>query len=351
VTVSGDAFDIGGRFDFMYGTDAIFTQAYGVIAGPGVDRGHWDLHLSSHKDRFYGIALPQAFLEINLPFGNGIDLKVGHFYSPVGYEVVTAPDNFFITKSTTFTYGEPFTHTGLLGSYTFNPNWNIKLGTVTGSSSGGWDGSWDEQLGNWAFLGGATWTSNDAQTTLTLTSTAGHQSETKHDLWAIYSIVGTHNFTDKLHYVIQHDHGFADNILVPYNDPSVRTGASGAKIDAQWYGINQYLFYDLYDKLTVGLRAEWFRDQNGARIFDQLRCGAGANSASETSTVSYTCTTNAPPNSGGHFYTLTAGFNYKPVKWLSLRPNIRYDYASIPAFNFGQRKDQILFTADMVVSF
>ena len=29
VTASGDAFDWGGRFDFMYGSDSIFTQAYG----------------------------------------------------------------------------------------------------------------------------------------------------------------------------------------------------------------------------------------------------------------------------------------------------------------------------------
>ncbi|MEY4769003.1 MAG: hypothetical protein RL637_1642, partial [Pseudomonadota bacterium] len=282
------------------------------------------------------------YLEFNLPFGNGIDLKIGHFYSPVGYEVVTAPDNFFVTKSTTFIYDEPFTHVGILGAYSFTPNWAIKAGAVTGSSSGGWDGSWNRQLGNWAFLGGITWTSDNAQSSLGVTSTVGYQAERHQDLWAVYSIVGTHNFSDRLHYVIQHDHAFADNIVTPYN-AVFRNGQAG---NVRMYGINQYLLYDVNSKFSVGLRAEWWRDETGVRIFDQLRCSNGF-----TGVTSYTCTTGAIPNPGGHFYTATFGLNYKPLKWLILRPNLRYDYATTNAFNRGQSRDQVLFTADMVVSF
>ncbi|HEX8873601.1 MAG TPA: outer membrane beta-barrel protein, partial [Nitrosospira sp.] len=32
VVTEGKAFDIGGRFDFMFGTDAIYTQAFGIPA-------------------------------------------------------------------------------------------------------------------------------------------------------------------------------------------------------------------------------------------------------------------------------------------------------------------------------
>jgi hypothetical protein len=32
VATEGDKWDFGGRFDFMFGTDSIFTQAYGVPA-------------------------------------------------------------------------------------------------------------------------------------------------------------------------------------------------------------------------------------------------------------------------------------------------------------------------------
>jgi len=72
VTTGGDGWDFGGRFDFMYGTDSIFTQAYGIPVtdprtGLPLNRGNWDLHLSSWSNRFYGIALPQAYAEINVP--------------------------------------------------------------------------------------------------------------------------------------------------------------------------------------------------------------------------------------------------------------------------------------------
>ncbi len=63
INVNSDSFDWGGRFDFMFGSDAIFTQAYGNPAfnpntGLGQPRGNWDLHLSG--DQNYGIALPNA---------------------------------------------------------------------------------------------------------------------------------------------------------------------------------------------------------------------------------------------------------------------------------------------------
>ena len=101
VVTEGKAFDIGGRFDFMFGTDAIYTQAFGipqfdVNTGQPLDRGNWDLNLCCKSTRTYGIALPQAYLEAYVPVGNGLNIKAGHFYSPTGYETVPAPDNFFL---------------------------------------------------------------------------------------------------------------------------------------------------------------------------------------------------------------------------------------------------------------
>ena len=112
VVTEGKKWDFGGRFDFMYGTDAIFTQAYGVGAydvNTGQNhsnRNAWDLNLLD--DTTMGIALPQAYGEAYVPVGNGLNVKAGHFYTPIGYEVVTAPDNFFYSHAYTMQYGEPF---------------------------------------------------------------------------------------------------------------------------------------------------------------------------------------------------------------------------------------------------
>lgn len=371
VNVSGDSFDWGGRFDFMFGSDAIFTQAYGNPAynpytGAPQARGNWDLHLSG--DQNYGIALPNAYAEFNLPIGNGLDVKAGHFYTPLGYEVVTSPDNFFVSKPYTMQYGEPFTHTGAYGTYAFNSNWSGMAGAVTGSSTGGWDGNFDRNLGTWSFLGGGTWTSDDAGTSLNLTTTLGPQSDTNNNLWGIYSLVGKHNFTDKLHFIIQHDHGFAEKVITANGIKAFNDGLADTNVqNAEWYGINSYLIYDATDKLSAGLRAEWFRDNNGYRVNGAGRCGAGVNTYGGTGAAYNTgggqCNgwmsgagNFSAPTPGTNYYGLTAGLNYKATKWLSLRPNMRLDYSDEKVFGvnadgIGNNRTQFLFTADAVVTF
>jgi Putative beta-barrel porin-2, OmpL-like. bbp2 len=368
----GDKFDWGGRVDVMFGSDSVFTQAYGnpvynPYTGAAQPRGNWDLHLSG--DQMYGLAIPNAYAEFNVPYGNGIDLKVGHFYTPLGYEVVTSPDNFMVTKPYTMQYGEPFTHTGAYGTYSVNGNWSVLAGAVTGSSTGGWDGNFNRNLGTWSWLGGGTWTSDDAGTSLNLTTTLGPQADNNNHLWGIYSLVGKHNFTDKLHFVIQHDHGFAEQVLTANGYYNMMNGkATNALQNAEWYGVNSYLMYDATDKLSAGLRAEWFRDNNGYRVNGAGRCGASVNTTNNGTGGTYNSAGSAcngwmsgggnygTPTPGTSYYELTAGLNYKATKWLTLRPNARFDYADHNVFGVGadgvaHNKTQFLFSADAVVVF
>ena len=347
VATEGDKWDFGGRFDFMYGTDAIFTQAYGVPAfdvntGQPKPRSTWDLNINGTAgNRFYGIALPQAYAEAYIPVGNGLNVKVGHFYTPIGYETVPAPDNFFYTHAYTMQYGEPFTHTGALGNYTVDKNWALMGGVITGSATGGWDGGWNNQLGNWDGIGGVTWTSDDENTSLNVSGTYGGTSEQSSNAWAMYSVVMKHNFTDKLHLMVQHDHGFANNVLA----------GSGPNSDAQWYGINTHTYYDIKDNLAVGLRAEWFRDQNGFRVCSPGRVGAATNGAG----YSYAMPGGAAVCNAASYYEVTAGLNWKPTKWLNLRPNIRYDWVDgangAPGTFADGKTAQFLFSNDFTITF
>jgi hypothetical protein len=355
ITLSGNEFDLGGRFDINYGTDSIFIQAYGSPAlnprsGFAENRGNYDLHLTGWNQRFYALALPQAYVEVNLPVGNGLAVKAGHFYTPIGYEVVTSPDNFFYTHAYTMQYGEPFTHTGFLGSYSFNENWSGILGTVTGSATGGWDGNFNTNLTSWDFIGGATWNSDDNTYSINLNATAGPTGGRDNNTWAIFSLVGKANWFDQtLHYVIQHDHAFANNVQT----------SSGQK-DAQWYGINQFLIYDLRENLGVGVRAEWFRDQDGFAVAGPDRCDAAYNlrvPGDISSGYSFACNPNriaAYQNHGANYYALTAGLNYKPLRWITVRPNARYDFSSANMFmnSAGDMLDyQFTFSTDLIVIF
>jgi hypothetical protein len=374
--IQGDHWDFGGRFDAVYGEDAIFTQAYGVpyvnSGNPNqpLQRNNWDLNLGSHQNPYNAFALPQAYLSINVPIGNGLEIKAGHFYTPIGYEVVTAPDNFFYTKPYTFQYGEPFTHTGILTNYSFNDNWAALVGVVTGSATGGWDGGFNQQLGNWDFLGMGTWNSDEETYSLSVSGTAGERSSSNpgnSSFWGLYSAIGKANWLDNsLHYVIQHDHGFANGVW---------SQSLGQAVNAQWYGINQYLMYDLLEDLGIGIRAEWWRDANGFRLSGPARCAASENVSNPNTTPpqsqafagscgaftqgNYRNNTGAGSwnnaGMGANYYELTAGINYKPLKWIIMRPNVRYDFsqgASMYLNAQGQALDyQFTFSFDTTVLF
>ncbi len=366
VKTEGKGWDIGFRADFMFGTDAIFTQAYGNPAfdvnngRPLADRGNWDLEICCNSSRTYGIAIPQAFAEIYAPIGNGLNIKVGHFYTPIGYETVPAPNNFFYTHAYTMQYGEPFTHTGVLGNYTVSKNWTAMAGTIGGSGTGGWDGNFDREMENWGGIGGVTWTSDNKRTSFNVSGTGSTTSTRNSSFWGLYSIVLKHQLTDKAHLMLQHDHGFADNVLLANNV------YAGVVKDAEWYGVNSHFYYDLTQDLSLGVRAEWFRDRDGFRVFAPGRVAAGTNYLGRSYASNIGLLASSTP---ADYYAVTIGANWKAartlnigwqgLKQLNIRPNIRYDrvdalHESLQASAyrpFGGNKDQIVFSLDAILPF
>jgi Putative beta-barrel porin-2, OmpL-like. bbp2 len=88
VDKTSDGFDFGARADVNYGTDSSFTTALG-----------WDDEVSkSHT--LCKMAIPQAYVEAFIPVGSGLTIKAGHFYTLIGYEVVTAPETSSILMPT-----------------------------------------------------------------------------------------------------------------------------------------------------------------------------------------------------------------------------------------------------------
>lgn len=297
VDVKSKRFDLGGRFDFMFGTDTPYTQA----------TGHWDDSLISEKNpRFYDIALPQAYFEIATPWGNGLSAKLGHFYSILGYESVASPSNFFYSHSYSMK-SSPFTHTGFLLAYPVREDFVLYSGAVAGADN------FDRNFGAWSYLGGFTWMAENGESGFQFSVLNGDVSERINDSRTYFSAVWRHRFGQKLHYAFQHDHGWQDHAL-----------DSGDR-NARWYSIVQYLTYDLTDDLKMGLRGEWFRDQDG------FRYNAGE----------------------AGYYALALGLNWRPTEWLMLRPELRHDWAdsSLPAYARGRRSSQLLVGADAVIQF
>ncbi|MBN2473561.1 MAG: porin [Pirellulales bacterium] len=292
--------DIGFRFDYVFGVDGPDTQSFG-------DEG-WDFNWNPNS-RDYGSAIPQLYVELAV---NDLTVKLGHFYTLIGWEVVTAPDNFFYTHSYTMYYAEPFTHTGGLASWAVNDNV-----TVHGGWTMGWDSGWENLNDASTFLGGVSFALSD-RTSLTWALTSGDFGAGKNGLSEgdIYmnSIVLEHQLTQRLSYILQHDLGVNSNL-------------PGG--DNEWYGVNQYLVYQLNDRWAGGLRFEWFRDDNGARVIQ---------------------------GNAGDYYELTAGLNYKPHANVMLRPEIRFDWydggvGGGRPFGNGTRNEQFSGGFDCIVTF
>lgn len=227
----------GGRVDMLYGTDARFTTALGLD----------DAIISDARSRFYKMAFPQIYAQFGT---NDLSVKIGHFYTIIGYEVVPARDNFFVTQSYLMQYAEPFTHTGALASYKMNDQL-----TVHGGVTRGWD-NFEDQNDDYDFLGGVTWSMDD-NTSLAFALTTGPQDEAGENTRNVYSVVYVSKFGNccdpEWTYIFQWDQGWEEN-----------TGLNGG--DADWYGFSNYLFYQICCDWQVGIRQTWFKDEDGIRV-------------------------------------------------------------------------------------
>ena len=187
VADGSQGFDWGFRADYVYGTDGPDTQAFG---GPP---GSWDTDWTNGG--FYGSAIPQLYGEIAM---GDISVKAGHFYTIMGYEVVTSPDNFFYSHSFTMFNFEPFTHTGVLGQF------NMGDVTLYGGYTLGWDTGFDEFDGD-GFLGGVNLNLGDAVDVFYSVYAGQPGFGTAFDGFS-HSLVVQMGLSDRLSYVLQSDY-------------------------------------------------------------------------------------------------------------------------------------------------
>jgi hypothetical protein len=289
VADGSEGFDWGFRADVMYGVDGADTQAFGNNPGAydfmnGFDHGR------------YAWALPQMYAEVAM---GDLSVKVGHFFTTIGYEVVPAPDNFFYSHAFTMYNSEPFTHTGALATYSAGDNVTLYGGYVLG-----WDTGFDRRSDGSSFLGGFSVNMGE-DVTFTYMSIYGDFGARSADAFGtladydngyMQSIVLDMQLTDKLEYVFQTDY-LSNRINLD------ATAGGPARVDDYAVGVNQYLFYNINDWLAAGVRGEWWRARP---VFAGTAAG------------------NIDPVS---MYEVTTGLNVKPNPNLTIRPEIRYQWS------------------------
>lgn len=260
---SAAGFDWGFRGDLIYGTDAGDTQAFGNPPG------EWDFANGWDRGGSYGWAMPQLYGEIAWDYWTVI---AGHFFTIAGYETVTAPDNFFYSHSLTMFNSEPFTHTGVLASYS-----GFEGVDFYGGWTAGWDTGFDSSNSGSSFIGGASGKLlEEIQAAYILTAgNFGNRSNGGNGY--SHSIVLEVALTEKLDYVFQTDFVGIDE-------------QNGAVTANDQVGLNQYLIYRVNDCWGLGSRLEWWKSD------------------------------------GLSYHEVTFGLNYRPHANIVIRPEVRYDW-------------------------
>ena len=292
--------DIGGRMDFLYGTDAYFTQSNGLEYftspnnSPAADRDRW-----GKGD--YLASFPQAYGEIGYC---NLSVKLGKFYTPLNGDAIMSPNRFFY--STSYAFGQlPMTQTGAVATWDINPCLSAYGGWTNGEEPAGplSDSTFANAKNN-AALFGFDYKVRKFSLGYGILMGKGENN------------VGNHDFDYFAHsFVI----GYKPNRCWDYTFQWVLRNNNddwGAGADATAaYGINQELIYKLNRCWAFGGRFEWMRMQDA------------------------------------DFYEFTLGTNYTPNNWLVVRPEIRWDHSNEEYFAMGDSKNQFGFGVSTILKF
>ena len=269
------------------------------------------------------------YAQVFAPIGNGVEIKLGHFYTPMGYETVTSTGNFFYSHSFTHQYFEPFTHWGAIASTPISDSLKVSVGAVAG-----WD-VLDDSSDKVSFLGTVTYTSCDKNTSVFYGILAGEEPGLIAENGRIYqSLYMSRKVGCNLTSVTGTD-------LFFQNDGSFNN--AGVADDAEAYSVYQYLIYDINKCLSAGIRGEIARDDDNVRI---IPIGAGPAAFGLPD----------PSADGSIFSSLTVGLNYKPFENVRIRPELRWDWTDFtfgPLSAFDDASDNNQFTAgfDVILTF
>lgn len=216
------------RLDLNYGEDvaAVDVLKGGVI---GVDE--------------FGVQ--QAYAELTAGVGQGLTFKIGHFVTPIGYEVIESAYNLNTSRSLLFGFAIPFTHTGVLATYPFTEKFSASLGVLNG-----WDLIGDNNKGKTMYAG-LTYKPMDTLVLLLQGTVGPEQANSDGNLRGLVDFVGTWTPNERWIVGLNFDLGKEEGI-----------GGAGF---ANWWGAAGYLHWKPLDSFGLSVRGEFMQD-DGSRF-------------------------------------------------------------------------------------
>ncbi len=317
-------FDWGFKFQFMYGSDARYTHFL----------GEFDKAISGR----YQIDIVEASLSFHLPVltDGGIDLKLGQYPTPIGYEVIDPKANPFYTHSYIFNFGIPLKHTGGYAVLHVNPVLDIYGGGDSGEQTTIYSG---DNNGAAAGLAGFGLNLLGGKLTVLALSHFGPENPTR----TVPDANGKFRYENDI--VLTYKATDALTLTTELN--LIRDDA----FHANGFGGAQYVSYLLNDRVALNARAEVWRDDNGFFVaaFPQNLGFVNSELGLPARVIS------APPTTYGE---ITLGATFKPnvpapIQTLMIRPEIRYDTSlnNTRPFNGGRDTGAFTIAADAIIGF
>lgn len=269
----GDALDWGFRNDWILpGTDYRFTLPRGLFND--------QLTADGGQPNRYGIDAVQFYGEVWAPhLAEGIDVKVGRFLLPYGFETTEAITTPFVSRAYSFLYN-PFTQFGVLSTTKLNDQWSVYFGLTAGN-----DVVIDPANEPTLDLG-CRWTSPKACHSVNVFGIFGEGQFNAAENFNnpnLIDIVYTHAITEEWTSVCDLHCGWQRDV------PGLG--------NVSWQGFAKYFSYQVTPEFALNLRGEYFNDQDGNRTGFR-----------------------------GVYRNLTTGFACKPRTNLILRSEVRVDY-------------------------
>jgi hypothetical protein len=281
---SGDKFDAGYRASLMFGQDAPIVNSGSGVTGFS--------------------AVREAYVEMNLPIGTGVDVKAGELISLLNYESGdggAANDNFSQGYQWFYTGNGPAA--GVQAGYSFTDKVDLKVRVQNGMYAGPVDNN-----GAKTFMGALGIKPVD-NVWLSYVGFFGRESAGLYVDGA--SMLGGWKVTDKFNIGTELDY---------FNFGTV-TG------DHPVYSAGGWFSYGLTDTVSAALRAEYITDQDGVDM--------SGSEPGKTDPLGFAF------NNGQDIYSFALTLNIKPAANVKIQPEVRYDHTTLKD-GFGKEENRVL---------
>jgi hypothetical protein len=204
------------------------------------------IHSNGLGDTSDPFDLTEAYISYTAPLGKGLRIDFGKFVTYFGAEVIEARDNVNYSRSLLFNYAIPFTHTGLKVSYPISDMFSGALYLVNG-----WDDTEDNNKGKSVGLSLGV-TPMEQLSMLFNFMYGAEKPDNNHDQRFLFDWVAT----------VKPMKNLSVGLNVDYATEQHSAPDGG---EAKWYGWALTAKYDFNDWFSIGMRGEYFNDQDGVR--------------------------------------------------------------------------------------